>query len=99
MDESKVGDYIAVTPRLRYRAVGDEGVLVHLDTARVIVVNDVGLHIIQSLQQPMTRQALVDAIVSEFQVETSDAERDLEHYLQELAAQDMLATPPVSSGN
>ncbi len=34
-------EQIALTSRLRYRAVGDEGVLVHLDNGRVIVVNEV----------------------------------------------------------
>jgi Coenzyme PQQ synthesis protein D (PqqD) len=99
MDESQESDLIALTPRLRYRAVGNEGVLVHLDTARVIVVNQVGLHIVQSLQQPMTRRALVEQIVSEFQVGVPEAERDLEYYLQELAAQEMLATASGRSGN
>ena len=99
MDELQVSEHIALTSRLRFRAAGNEGVLVHLDTAQVIVVNDVGLHIIQSLQQPITRQALVDSIVSEFQVGQPEAQRDLEHYLQELAAQQMLVAPSSASGN
>jgi hypothetical protein len=94
VQQSKVSNHIALTPRLRYRCVGNEGVLVHLDTARVIVVNEVGLYIVQLLQRPMTRDALVDAIVGEFQVARLQAEQDLTHFLHELAGQQMLAAQP-----
>jgi hypothetical protein len=94
VQQSKVSNHIALTPRLRYRCVGNEGVLVHLDTACVIVVNEVGLYIVQSLQRPMTRDALVEAIVGEFQVERRQAEQDLAHFLRELAGQQMLAAQP-----
>ena len=83
-------DPVALTPRLRYRAVGDDGVLVHLDSGRVIVVNEVGLYILQQLKQPMTRRALVEAIVGEFNVSTQDAEQDLERYLAELETEQLL---------
>jgi hypothetical protein len=90
-------DRIALAPRLRYRAVGDEGVLVHLDSGRVIVVNEVGLYIIQQLKRPMTRQSLVDAIVNEFNVAAPEAEQDLERYLLELGSEQVLEPPTVGS--
>lgn len=99
MRESQANDHIALVPRLRYRAVGDEGVLIHLDSGRVIVVNEVGLYIIQQLKEPMTRQSLIDAIVNEFNVVAAEAEQDLEHYLQELEAEHLLQAPAVGPGN
>ena len=90
---------IRLSGRLRYRAVGADGVVVHLDTDRVIVVNDVGLYIIQSLQQPMGHQALVEAIVNEFDVDATTAAADLDFYLQQLGAEQLLEAPTASCGN
>ena len=66
-------EQIGLTSRLRHRAVGDEGVLVHLDNGRVIVVNEVGLHIVQQLETPKTKQALTDSIISAFDVDAAQA--------------------------
>ncbi len=92
MVEPETSTPITLTPRLRYRAVGDEGVLVHLDQGRVTVVNEVGLYIIKMLQQPMSHQALVEAIVTEFEVSPDAAAADLPRFLDELAAEQLLAT-------
>ena len=91
MTEQAATTLVALTPRLRYRAVGDEGVLVHLDRGRVTVVNELGLHIGKLLQQPMSRESLVDAIVAEFEVGVTEAEADLARFLDELAAEQLLA--------
>lgn len=99
MHESPAANQITLTSRLRYRAVGAEGVLVHLDSGRVIVVNEVGLFVIQQLSRPRTRQDLVQALVDEFNVTASQAESDLEYYLVELAAEQVLATPAAATGD
>jgi hypothetical protein len=57
------------------------------------VVNELGLHIIRLLQQPMSRQSLVDAIVTEFDVTAAEAGKDLARFLDELATEQLLATP------
>jgi hypothetical protein len=90
MAEQGSAELIGLTSRLRYRAVGDEGVLVHLDQGRVIVVSEVGLHVVKLLQQPMSRQALVAAIVTEFEVSAEEAEADLLRFLDELAQEHLL---------
>ena len=91
MAEQATANLVALTQRLRYRAVGDEGVVVHLDRGRVTVVNELGLHIIKLLQQPMSRQSLVAAIVTEFEVSETEAAADLARFLDELAAEELLA--------
>ena len=78
---------IHLTPRIRYRSVGKEGVLVHLDNGRVIVVNEVGLHVIQRLDTPMTRQDLAASIVGEFETSKDQAIKDLDAFLSELDAE------------
>lgn len=91
MTEQTTDNLVTLTRRLRYRAVGDEGVVVHLDRGRVTVVNELGLYIIKLLQQPMSRRSLVEAIVTEFEVSAFQAEADLAQFLDELAEEHLLA--------
>ena len=84
MHETVNSKSISLSPQARYRAVGDEGVLVHLENGRVVVVNEVGLHIVQQLKKPITRSDLVMSISSEFEVSSVQAAEDLDLFLAEL---------------
>ncbi len=84
------GKTISLTSRLRYRAVGQDGVLVHLDNGRVIVVNEVGLRIVQLLDKPMLRQNLTASVAAEFDVSADQAEADLDLFLAELDEEQVL---------
>ncbi len=90
MNNSSNHEQISVVPRVRFRAVAGEGVLVHLDSGRVIVVNDVGLHILKMLETPITRQNLATSIMSEFDVSCDQANTDLDLYLDELNKEEVL---------
>ncbi len=93
MDKLKDDARLALSARVRWRAVGDEGVLVHLDQGRVVVVNGVGLHIVRLLATPMARADLVAAIVAAFEVTRDQAAADLDQFLAELDAEQALARP------
>jgi hypothetical protein len=90
MNTSLNNKQISLTSQVRYRTVGDDGVLVHLENGRVIVVNEVGLFIVQQLNSPKTRQELAVAISHEFEVTENQAESDLEVYLAELDNEQVL---------
>ncbi|MHA1554077.1 MAG: PqqD family protein [Alphaproteobacteria bacterium] len=81
---------LSLSSRVRHREVGDEGVLVHLDNGRVIVVNEVGLHIVQALAEPRTRGELAASVASAFDVSVDRAAADLETYLVELEREQIL---------
>jgi len=81
---------ISLIPRVRHRAVGEDGVLVHLDSGRVIVVNEVGQYIVQLLDQPMSRKALAASLVAEFDVSAKQAEADLDLFLGELGNEQLV---------
>ena len=91
---------IRLSGRLRYRAVGDEGVLVHLENGRVLVVNEVGLHIVQALgRQAMTPAALADSVVREFEVDAVSARADVAVFLDQLRGEQVIdTTGPSGSG-
>lgn len=84
MTDSSVTESVNLSPRVRYRAVGDEGVVVHLDSARVIVVSEVGLCILNALSSPTTRESLVTDITNEYDVEEHEAREDINKFLEGL---------------
>lgn len=90
MNTSLHNEQLSLTSQVRYRAVGDEGVLVHLENGRVIVVNEVGLFIVQQLDSPRTRHELITAMSLEFEVTENQAQSDLEVYLAELDNEQVL---------
>ena len=90
MHETVDSKSISLSPQVRYRVVGDEGVLVHLENGRVVVVNEVGLHIVQQLKQPTTRSDLVMSIAAEFEVSPLQAAEDLDLFLAELGQDQIL---------
>ncbi len=90
MHETASIETISLTDQVRFRAVGEDGVLVHLESGRVIVVNEVGLHIVQQLNESRTRAELTSSIVSEFEVSIEQAETDLDAFLAELDQEKIL---------
>jgi hypothetical protein len=90
MPDSFSNETIGLTSQVRYRAVGEDGVLVHLENGRVIVVNEVGLRVVQLLDRPRTRQELAAAIAGEFDVSTEQAEIDIGRFIAELDREQVL---------
>ena len=90
MNKQSDDERIRLSSQVRHRAVGEDGVLVHLANGRVLVVNEVGLHIVEQLRDPRTRQELAASIADAFEVSPDQAEADLETYLAELDAEQVL---------
>jgi hypothetical protein len=90
MNEQPELKRVRLSSQIRHRAVGDEGVLVHLANARVLVVNEVGLHIVSQLGSPRTREELTASIADAFDTSPNQAAADLETYLAELDAEQAL---------
>ncbi len=81
---------LSLISSIRHRAVDDEGVLVHLENGRVIIVNEVGLYIVKQLASPQTRQALTQSIARHFDIDPDTAASDLEIYIAELDKEQIL---------
>lgn len=85
MPEKGNGEKFHLSRRVRFRRVEDEGVLVHLESGRVLVVNEVGLYIVESLgRRAMTMEELADAVAAVFEVEASQALLDIAKFLDQL---------------
>jgi len=69
---------------VRWRMVGDEPVVVRLDSAEVLVLNEVGGLIIGLLDGTRSLADVVTAVQDEFEVEPEQAEQDVLAYIAEL---------------
>lgn len=79
---------LRLSDRVLYRAVDDEGVLVHLESGRVMVVNEVALYIIRELdRQAMTVSELSESVSRAFEVDTPRARDDVALFLDQLRAE------------
>ena len=70
--------------RVRHRLVGDEGIVVNMDTGKVSVVNGVGAHLLASMKSVKSAGELRDSVCQHFDVEPQQAEADIKSYLDNL---------------
>ena len=87
---------ISLSQAIRYRSVAGDGVLVHLQSGRVIVVNEIGLRIVELLSDSASANQLVENIVGEFDVTFEQAALDVDKYLSALANENILQSPSSS---
>lgn len=83
------------SPSIRYRLVGNEGVVVRQDTAEVIAVNDVGarfLELVPADDGARTFESVRDALLMEYDVDKDVLERDLDAFARALTEAGVLET-------
>ena len=90
---------VRLSGRVRFRDVAGQGVLVHLEEGRVLVVNEVGLYIVQALgRQAMTESELAEAVAQAFEVDAVQAKSDVAVFLDQLRGEKALQTVGGSGG-
>ena len=90
---------IRLSGRVRFRDVAGQGVLVQLEEGRVLVVNEVGLFIVQALsRQAMTESELAEAVAQAFEVDAARAKSDVALFLEQLRGEKALQTVGESGG-
>lgn len=68
----------------RYRNIGDEGVVVRQAAGEVLVLNEIGVRVLELLETAVPVNGLLDALDAEYQIDRPTLERDVLAYLQEL---------------
>lgn len=92
IDERYKATY-GLSPRVRFRSVASDGVMVHIESGRVIVINGVGLFIVEQLAQlehMPTEPQVVEAVVNAFDVDKDRAASDVADFLAELETENVL---------
>jgi hypothetical protein len=91
MPEINSNEKIHLSGRVRFRAIGDEGVMVHLESGRVLVVNEVGIFIVKTLgSRDMSVLELTDRVAAAFDVGTNQARADVAAFLDQLRGEQVI---------
>ena len=85
---------LTVAPDVLFRLVGDEGVLLNLNTTLYLGLNPVGTRMWHALTSARSIQAAYDALLVEYEVEPARLRADLEEFIQRLLGQKLLVAGP-----
>jgi len=69
---------------VRYRGIGDEGIVLLQDEGEVLVVNGVGVRIVELIGEGTTLPQILDTVEGEYDVEPAQLRTDVLTYLAEL---------------
>jgi hypothetical protein len=87
---------VRVAPAVRFRLVGEEGVLVNLDTEVYLGLNPVGTRMWSVLSSANSIQAAYDALLQEYDVEPAQLRADLEEFIDQLLMQQLIEAGPAT---
>jgi len=86
---------LTVAPDVLFRLVGDEGVLLNLNTTLYLGLNPVGTRMWNALISASSIQAAYDTLLAEYEVEPAQLRADLEEFIQRLLGQKLIVAGPV----
>jgi hypothetical protein len=91
---------LSVAPDVLFRLVGDEGVLLNLNTTLYLGLNPMGTRMWNALTSAGSIQAAYDELLGEYEVEPEQLRADLEEFIQRLLGQKLIvAAPPMEQAH
>jgi len=87
---------VSVAPDVLFRLVGEEAVLLNLNTALYLGLNPVGTRMWSVLSSTSTIQAAYDQLLEEYEVGPAQLRADLEEFIDELLGQKLIVAGPTS---
>lgn len=86
-------DRFPVSPHAVARDLGDELIVLNLQSGQYYSLNDVGKLVWEQLQQGGQRHTILDAVMATFDVDADSARRDLDKLLEELISKGLIVRP------
>ena len=83
---------VRVAPDVMFRLVGDEGVLVNLNTERYLGLNAVGARMWTALGNSGSIEAAYEQLLQEYDVEPARLRADLDEFADRLLGQQLIET-------
>ncbi len=77
-------------PKIRFRRVFDEGVLIHQDRAEVMVINEVGLTFLELCDGQRSVAQIIHRMKPQYAVSENELVRDIRSFVAELADEGIL---------
>lgn len=75
---------LRLRPDIRFRKIANEGVVLRQDEGEVLVVNGVGVHIVELVQKGASRDEIHRELIEAYDVDPEQLKRDIAAYLEEL---------------
>ena len=69
---------------VRYRSIADEGIVLRQDEGEVLVVNGVGVRVVELISQGIGLEQLLTTLEGEYDVEAKQLRTDVLSYIEEL---------------
>lgn len=89
--EIKLSSRVSVPESVLFRELGDESVLLNLDSERYFGLDDVGTRMYAVLQAAPSLQAACEALSAEYDAPLETIQRDLTELVDKLVARGLLA--------
>lgn len=86
----KPRDYLALDENIRFRRVGDEGVIVDQRSAEVMVISEVAVRALELIRDTRSMRDVLAGITGEFEVSLDQARVDMEYFIGTLRSRSML---------
>ena len=83
-------DRLTLCPQIRFRAVDEEGVIVHPERGVAIVVNAQGLRILELIREQGSQRAVLERLATEYEAPETTIAADLDAFLDQMRAQQLL---------
>lgn len=77
-------------PRIAWREIDGEAVLVDPVRGRMLVLNDTGLYLWQALERPKDSRELAESLCTEFDVSADTAAHDVGAFLESLRERNLV---------
>jgi Coenzyme PQQ synthesis protein D (PqqD) len=90
---------VRVAPDVLFRLVGEEGVLVNLNTEVYLGLNPVGTRMWSVLGSASSIQAAYEELLREYEVDPARLRGDLEEFVGQLIGQKLIETGPEPEEN
>lgn len=88
------GDLLRLHPDVVFRSVGDEGVVIDQRRPEVMVVNGLGLRVLELIREKGARSAVLARLEAEYGVAPKVLAADLDAYLTDLGTRGLIDTRP-----
>ncbi len=83
-------DRLTLRSQVRFRAIDEEGVIVHTERGVVIVINALGLRTLELIREQGSRRAVIAQLAAEYDASDTTIATDVDAFLDQMREQQLL---------